>query len=109
MIDQMSLHYEEQTPYILVDNVTPLMNSLPFPRGYMGNKKLKKVLREHSANDNVQNIMNIAFQKPQDLNIGDIVDWSLRGIDLNVVVLSHEKAFVKGTYVWMVVVGIIEE
>lgn len=108
-IDIMSQHYDEsQTPYILLDNVTPVMNSLPFNRALMGNKKLKKVLHDHEVNDKVQDIMNIAFEKPQQLLVGEVVDWSMRGVELNVVVLSHDKAFVKGTYVWLSVVGIIE-
>lgn len=108
MIEIMQQHYEEQTPYILVDNVTPLMNSLPYDRGFMGNKKLKKVLKSHEYNEQVQYIMNIAFEKPQDLKEGEVVEWQLRDLLMDVVVLSHERVFVKGTFVWLSIVGIKE-
>lgn len=104
----MQQHYKEETPYILVDNVTPMMNSLPFERGFMGNKKLKKVLKNHEYNDQVKYIMNIAFTKPQELEVGELIEWRMRDLVMEVVVLSHERAFVKGTYVWLVVVGIKE-
>ncbi|ELB3353500.1 hypothetical protein R3131_003207 [Salmonella enterica] len=107
-INQMSQHYDTQTPYILVVNVTPIMNSLPFPRALMGNKKLKKILKAHPYNDKVDSIMNIAFERPQLGEVGEIIEWSLRDTSIHVVVLSNEKAFVKGTYIWLMVVGIIE-
>lgn len=108
-VDIMSQHYDETiTPYIVLDNATPIMNSLPFNRALMGNKKLKKILRDHEVNDTVQDIMNIAFQHEQQLEVGDVVEWRLRDVVLNVVVLSHDKAFVKGVYVWVSTVGIIE-
>ncbi|MDA8518695.1 hypothetical protein [Citrobacter sp. Igbk 16] len=108
MIEIMKEHYGEQTPYILVDNVTPMMNSLPFQRGFLGNKKLKKILKNHELNDSVQYIMNIAFTTPQQLEIGEVIEWSMKDLNLEVIVLSHERAFVKGTYVWIVVAGIKE-
>ena len=92
MID-ISQHYEEQTPYILLDNVTPLMNSLPYDRAFLVNKRIMKVLKKHECNAEIQNLMNIAFTKPQ------LVD---------VVVLSHDRAFIKGQFIWLVVVGIKE-
>lgn len=105
-VNIMAQHYEDKTQHILVDHVTPFMNSLPYNKMLLGNKKIKKELRQHS---NVSNLMNIAFEKPQNaLTIGDTVTWSLDGIDVDVVVLSHDRMFIKGRYVWAVTVAIID-
>lgn len=102
----MAQHYEEKTQNITVDHVTPFMNSLPYNKMLLGNKKIKKELREHS---NVSNLMNIAFEKPQNtLTIGETITWSLDGIEIDVVVLSQDRMFIKGMYVWGVIVAIID-
>lgn len=107
MID-ISQHYEEQTPYILLDNVTPLMNSLPYDRAFLVNKRIMKVLKKHECNAEIQNLMNIAFTQPQLVEIGEIVEWSHSDLSMDVVVLSHDRAFIKGQFIWLVVVGIKE-
>ncbi|MDV0678302.1 hypothetical protein VC636_25580 [Citrobacter freundii] len=110
MIELMQQHYEEQTPYILVDHVTPTFNSLPYSKALMGNKKTNKVLKKSKYKDSVQTIMNIAFDKLQEcVSVNDVIDWSLCGVEMKVVVLETNTVFVKGQTFWFFIVGIIEE
>ncbi|WP_419058947.1 hypothetical protein [Kluyvera georgiana] len=104
-IEIMKMNYEEQTPYILVDHQTPVMNSLPFHRVFVGNKLVKKELKQHNG---IENVMNIAFEKEPDSSTGDVLDWSLRDLEFSVVVLAKDKIFVKGMHLWLMVVGVIE-
>lgn len=95
-------HYEGKTPYILVNGNTPFMNSLPYHSCLLTNKLIKKTLKKYQSD----HLMNIAFDKPQAVKVGDVLSWSLDDLVMNVTVLTNDKIFVKGVYSYLVVVSI---
>ncbi|HGK4843941.1 TPA: hypothetical protein ACJ2XA_004286 [Kluyvera georgiana] len=97
-------HYEGKTQEILVNSTTPFMNSLPYHKCLLTNKLIKRALKQYPA----EHLMNIAFEKPQAMNIGDSLTWTLEDIVLDVTVLSNDKIFVKGNNYYLVVVAINE-
>lgn len=97
-------HYEGKTQDIRVNDITPFMNSLPYHKCLLTNKLIKKNLKQYPA----EHLMNIAFEKPQAMNIGDSLTWTLEDVVLDITVLSNDKIFVRGNNYYLVVVAINE-
>ena len=97
-------HYEGKTQEILVNSTTPFMNSLPYHKCLLTNKLTKKALKQYPT----EHLMNIAFEQPQTMKIGDSLTWTLEDVVLDITVLSNNKIFVKGNHYYLVVVAINE-
>ncbi|WP_281549754.1 hypothetical protein [Kluyvera cryocrescens] len=80
-------HYEGKTPYILLNGITPFMNSLPYHKLLLTNKLIKKNLKQYPS----EHLMNIAFEKPQDVKTGDVLSWTLDDLVMKVTVLTNDK------------------
>ena len=97
-------HYEGKTQEILVNSTTPFMNSLPYHKCLLTNKLIKKTLKQYPT----EHLMNIAFEQPQTMKIGDSLTWTLEDVVLDITVLSNNKILVKGNHYYLVVVAINE-
>lgn len=98
-------HYGELTEDITLSGVTPVANSFPIQKCFLG-KKFQKAIKnsEHEINT----FMNVCFDKPQTFQNGAVLTWSLQGQNLDVILIDSKQLFVKGRNFWVYAVGIIE-
>ena len=102
---ELDRHYGDSTRDIRLDNLTPFANSLPVNKCFLG-KKFQKIVK-NSVHD-IEDFMNVIFEKPQKITAGQLMKWSLHGLVLDVYVIDDTKLFVKGKDVWAYAVGIIK-
>ncbi|MDF2784229.1 MAG: hypothetical protein K0S95_764 [Pantoea eucrina] len=99
-------HYGEQTKDILIGGLVPFGNSLPINKCFIG-KKFAKVIKKSEYE--IINYMNAVFEKEQEsIVVGDLHDWSLDGLHIEVYVIGITNLNVKGKNVWAYALGIIE-
>lgn len=98
-------HYEEQTAYITLNGVTPVANSMPIEKCFLG-KKFQKILKKETFTVNYY--MNVCYDKPQEFIDGSMMIWKLREEETNVFLIESKKLFVKGKHIWVYCVGIVE-
>lgn len=99
-------HYENETPYITMQGITPFANSMPIDLCFLG-KKFKKQLK--NSNINCLCYMNVAYDKPQDFQELSVLEWKLHDDSTDVFLIEEKKLFVKGKHFWVYCVGIIED
>ncbi len=105
-------HYDEMTPYILVDGITPFANSIATHNVHIAegsNRRCKKKLKQISKNYNGEYHMNIIFEKNQSFSEGDILTWKLHDEVMKLCVIDNGKLFVKGKHYYSFCCLIIEE
>ncbi|QUG75851.1 hypothetical protein GKQ23_12970 [Erwinia sp. E602] len=95
-------HYEEQTPYIALDGITPTANSVPLTTSFLSKKLRKQISKESIQCDNY---MNVIFEKKQTFE--KVLKWTLRELELDVVLLEEKQLFVRGKPFWAYCVVII--
>ncbi|MGR2854739.1 hypothetical protein FY046_01625 [Erwinia sp. 1181_3] len=98
-------HYEEKTPYITLDGVTPYANSMATHKMFL-TKKFSKILKKSEIV--CECYMNVCFEREQKFEDGQVLKWVLRDEVMQVYVIGSTKLFVKGKLIWAYCVGIIE-
>ncbi|MGX1957365.1 hypothetical protein [Serratia proteamaculans] len=108
-------HYEDDTRSILINDLVPDGNSLPTNICFLGQKfkkllkkQLKLINEELEMEVDVQETMNIIFEKEQQLELGSMYQWSLFDVERTIVVIDKTKLFVKGKYFWVYSTGILK-
>jgi|GEM_PF-997160 len=104
-MNNMEQHFGDLTPYIQLEGLTPVANSMPMDICFLG-KKFKKVLKQVTFECN--SYMNVCFDKEQNLAEGTVLEWSLHDDVMKVYVIGSTRVFVKGKPIWAYCVGIIE-
>ncbi|WP_006320253.1 hypothetical protein [Serratia inhibens] len=92
-----------------------LTNSLPTNICFLGQKykkllkqQLKLINEELDIEVDVQETMNIIFEKEQQLELGSLYQWSLFDVERNIIVIDKTRLFVKGKYFWVYSTGILK-
>ncbi|ROP61618.1 hypothetical protein EDF81_0089 [Enterobacter sp. BIGb0383] len=98
-------HYEEQTAYITLGGETPIANSMPINKCFLG-KKFQKILKNEGLTVNC--FMNVCYDKSQSFTEGTIMKWKLREEEIDVYLIESKKLFIKGKHIWAYCVGIVE-
>ncbi len=108
-------HYEDDTRSILINDLVPDGNSLPTNICFLGQKykkllkqQLKLINEELEMKVDVQETMNIIFEKEQQLELGSMYQWSLFDVERNIIVIDKTKLFVKGKYFFIFLLGILK-
>ncbi|WP_413504089.1 hypothetical protein [Serratia grimesii] len=108
-------HYEDDTRSILINDLVPDGNSLPNNVCFLGQKykkrlkqQLKLINEELEMEVDVQETMNIIFEKEQQLELGSMYQWSLFDVERTIVVIDKTRLFVKGKYFWVYSTGILK-
>ena len=97
-MNMMEQHFGDRTPQITINESTPMMNSLPFHYSMITNKKIKKGLR--TVQHSYQSIMNVAYEKPQAFQDGEVVVWCDQFDEYTCTIIGSYKGFVKGKWFW---------
>ncbi|WP_312229008.1 hypothetical protein [Pseudescherichia sp.] len=98
-------HYGDLTEEITLAGITPVANSLPIQKCFLG-KKFQKAIK--NSDHEITTFMNVGFEKPQIFENGSVLTWSMQGQNLDVFVIDSKQLFVKGRNFWVYAVGIIE-
>ncbi|CAI1949673.1 Uncharacterised protein [Serratia proteamaculans] len=108
-------HYEDDTRSILINDLVPDGNSLPTNVCFLAQKykkllkqQLKLINEELDIEVDVQETMNIIFEKEQQLELGSMYQWSLFDVERNIIVIYKTKLFVKGKYFWVYSTGLLK-
>ncbi|HIE9727056.1 TPA: hypothetical protein ACXRYW_005351 [Klebsiella variicola subsp. variicola] len=98
-------HFEDQTSEILINGRTPLTNSLPFEYFYLG-EHITKAFKRYKKTHPCDYFMTVTFERKQPLKDGQIVKWTLKDDEYDVIIIKSTELYVKGRKVYAYSLGI---